>query len=159
MAPGEDARTEAEICQIDPSSPEARYCLDAYAAELDARFPEGYERSNLIHPAVLDSEGGCFLIARRDSEVAGCGVLRPLGSSCGEVKHLWVDPAHRGQGLSRRLLSALEAAARAKGYTTVRLDTHTSLTEAVQLYRSTGYHEIPPYGSNPHAGHWFEKSI
>lgn len=35
---------------------------------------------------------------------------------------------------------------------TVRLDTHEVLTEAIGMYRSNGYREIPPYNDNPQPG-------
>jgi hypothetical protein len=31
--------------------------------------------------------------------------------------------------------------------------------EALQLYRSSGYHEIARYNDNPYAQHWFEKDL
>jgi hypothetical protein len=42
---------------------------------------------------------------------------------------------------------------------TVRLDTHEALTEAIRLYETPGYHQIPAYGENPNAGLWFEKQL
>jgi ribosomal protein S18 acetylase RimI-like enzyme len=65
----------------------------------------------------------------------------------------------RGLGLGRRLLAELEGQARADGATSVRLDTHRSLTEAVTLYRSAGYREIAAYNDNPYAHHWFAKNL
>jgi hypothetical protein len=31
------------------------------------------------------------------------------------------------------------------------------LTEAIALYRSAGYHEVPAFNELPYAQHWFEK--
>jgi hypothetical protein len=33
------------------------------------------------------------------------------------------------------------------------------LTEAIELYRTSGYVEVPRYDDNPYAHHWFEKPI
>jgi hypothetical protein len=41
----------------------------------------------------------------------------------------------------------------------VRLDTGEHLTEAIALYRSSGYQEIDAYNDNPYAAHWCEKSL
>jgi ribosomal protein S18 acetylase RimI-like enzyme len=57
------------------------------------------------------------------------------------------------------LLTRLEQAAAEGGADSVRLDTHDSLTEAMGLYRSTGYQEIGRYNDNPHAQHWFSKPL
>jgi hypothetical protein len=42
---------------------------------------------------------------------------------------------------------------------TVRLETNKTLVEAISLYRSTGYVEVPPFNDEPYAHHWFEKHI
>ncbi|MFI5926598.1 low temperature requirement protein A [Micromonospora sp. NPDC051543] len=39
------------------------------------------------------------------------------------------------------------------------LDTNRNLTEAIALYRSAGYREIPPYNTERYAHHWFEKPL
>jgi hypothetical protein len=44
-------------------------------------------------------------------------------------------------------------------YTSAILDTHEVLTEAISMYRASGYREIPPYDDNPYAHHWFEKVL
>ncbi|MBD3753393.1 MAG: GNAT family N-acetyltransferase, partial [Micrococcales bacterium] len=59
----------------------------------------------------------------------------------------------------RRLLTAIEDAARDAGSTVVRLDTNRTLTEAIRLYRSAGYVEIPAFNDEPYAHHWFEKHL
>jgi ribosomal protein S18 acetylase RimI-like enzyme len=60
---------------------------------------------------------------------------------------MFVRPAARGRGVARRLLAALEEAAAARGYTTVRLETGTGQHEAIRLYTSAGYRPIPCFGA------------
>ncbi len=72
---------------------------------------------------------------------------------------MWVDPGVRGLGVGRRLLADLERAAGDAGATTVRLDTNRELTEAIAMYRASGYAEIEPYNAEPFAHHWFEKRL
>jgi GNAT superfamily N-acetyltransferase len=62
-------------------------------------------------------------------------------------------------GVARRMLRALEAAAREAGVKTLRLDTNRALTEAHALYRSEGYLEIARFNDNSYAHHWFEKRL
>ncbi|MFC8200934.1 GNAT family N-acetyltransferase [Streptomyces sp. NPDC057298] len=82
-----------------------------------------------------------------------------LDTGTAEIRHLWVHPDARRLGLGRRLLTDLERTAAGRGHHVVRLDTHEVLTEAVAMYRTSGYTEIPAYDDNPHAGYWFEKSL
>ena len=41
----------------------------------------------------------------------------------------------------------------------VRLETNRSLTEAIALYRSSGYLEVEPFDDEPYAHHRFEKQL
>jgi ribosomal protein S18 acetylase RimI-like enzyme len=43
--------------------------------------------------------------------------------------------------------------------TTLRLETNDALQEAIGLYRSAGFREVPPFNSEPYARHWFEKDL
>jgi DNA-binding MarR family transcriptional regulator/GNAT superfamily N-acetyltransferase len=147
---------------VDPvadDSAEARHCLTAYAAELSARFPEGYDRSALLRPGELAGHTGEFLVAREEQRPVGCGVWQRLDPGTAEIRHLWVDPGARGLGLGWRLLGRLEIGAAGHGIGTVRLGTHRVLTEAAALYRSSGYREIPRYDDSPYNQRSFEKTL
>jgi hypothetical protein len=41
----------------------------------------------------------------------------------------------------------------------VRLETNKSLTEAIALYRSSGYLEVQPFNDEVYADHWFQKRL
>ena len=147
---------------VDDGSDVARQCLRAYADELAVRFPEGYDDAVLVRPGELDglgSDAGALLVAREEGQPVGCGVWQRLGPDVAEIRHLWVGAGARGLGLGRRLLGALEADAAAHGITVVRLGTHRVLTEAIALYRSSGYQEIAPYDASPYNQLAFEKPL
>ena len=135
--------------------------LARYYDELAARFPGGFDRdrSVAVPSAELRPPSGCFLIALLDGREVGCGAVRKLDETTAEIKRMWIDPSVRGRGLGRGLLTGLESAAARLGCLLVRLDTSSHLPEAVGLYRSSGYSEIPPYNDNFYAHHWFEKSL
>jgi len=63
-----------------------------------------------------------------------------------EIKRLYVQEAHRGLGLSRTLMSAIEAEILAEGIDCARLEMGIYQPEADALYRSLGYRDIPPFG-------------
>jgi len=60
---------------------------------------------------------------------------------------------------SRRLLTAVEGAARDRGLTTLRLDTRGDLTEARALYAACGYREVEARERRRFADHWFVKDL
>lgn len=137
----------------------ARQCLEAYAAELADRFPEGYDRAALVDPGELTGDAGAMLAAYEEDQPVGCGAWQRLGADTAELRHLWVAPRARGLGLGRRLLDSLEADAAAHAVTTLRLGTHTALTEAIALYRACGYREIEPDGRSPYNQLGFAKRL
>jgi GNAT superfamily N-acetyltransferase len=134
--------------------------LAEFEHEIAERYP-GWDPSR--GPTALPTEvrppTGCFLVAYINGEPAGCGALKRLEEEIAEIKRLYVAPLARGHGVARRLLAALESAARHLGYSHVRLDTGERLPEARALFRSSGYAEISDYNGNPYAAYWFEKSV
>jgi DNA-binding MarR family transcriptional regulator/ribosomal protein S18 acetylase RimI-like enzyme len=137
----------------DPASPDARWCLGHYYAELDERFEEGFDAT------AWPADATRFVIARIGGQPAGCGVLKTLSSEVGELARMWVDRPHRGLGIAKRILVALEDQARELGFVTLRLDTNRALEEAKAMYRANGYVEIDRYNDNPYADHWFERRL
>ena len=101
------------------------------------------------------------MLALADSVAAGVVGLKHLAPGVAEIKRLYIDPASRGLGLGRLLAERAVAAADAKGYARVRLDTHrASMAAAIALYRSLGFTEIAPYGPNPAGAFiFFEKRL
>lgn len=161
MSPEHVAGAGVSIRRVDPASPEARWCVAQYFAELAVRFEEGFDPSTSIpvDDAELRPPYGVFLMAEIDGRPVGCGSVKPLARNLGYLKRMWVDQSVRGQGVGRRLLAALEAASRELGMTTLCLETNRALTGAIALYRSAGYVEVPPFNDEPYAHHWFEKKL
>ena len=162
MSPDRPLRAaDVELTAADPSSPEARQCLEQYFAELAARFRTGFDRGrdSAADARDLAPPGGCLLVARLRGEPVGCAGLRALEPGIGEIKRMWVAPAARSRGIGRRFLGELEQLGRRRGMRALRLDTNESLAEALRLYRSCGYREIAPFNDNPYAHHWFEKLL
>ncbi|WP_144126627.1 bifunctional helix-turn-helix transcriptional regulator/GNAT family N-acetyltransferase [Catellatospora sichuanensis] len=149
-----------ELQPCHPGDPRARACLRAYARELDRRFDGGFDpaRSGMDDEELVPPNG-LFLVATLSAEPVGCGALRLHPGGPAEIKRVWVSESVRGLGVGRRIMGELEQRASAAGADTVRLDTNRTLTEAIRLYRTSGYHEIPAYNDNPYAHHWFAKPL
>jgi DNA-binding MarR family transcriptional regulator/N-acetylglutamate synthase-like GNAT family acetyltransferase len=144
-----------------PDTADARLCLSTYFSELAARFETGFDAGADDSARVEDMAppSGLFVIARLDGDAVGCGGFKRVDRATGEIKRVWTAPSARGLGVARRMLRALEAAAREAGVKTLRLDTNRALTEAHALYRSEGYLEIARFNDNSYAHHWFEKRL
>jgi GNAT superfamily N-acetyltransferase len=146
---------------IDPSDPEARQCVNAYLDELNTRFESGFDpkRSISAEDDELREPAGLLMLAWLHDRPIGCGALKFHGDGVADLKRMWVADAARGRGVGRRLLAELETAAAARGVRTLRLETNGTLVEAINLYRSTGYVEVPAFSDEPYAHHWFEKQL
>jgi DNA-binding MarR family transcriptional regulator/GNAT superfamily N-acetyltransferase len=150
-----------QVSVRDPREPPARSCLRAYFSELARRFESGFDpgRSISADDQELTLPAGLFLVATLHSEPVGCGALKFHDRAPAEIKRMWVSPAVRGLGLGRRILTELEAQAAANQVSVLRLETNRALDEAIGLYRSAGYHEVPAFNDEPYAHHWFEKRL
>lgn len=157
-APVEGVRFEV----VDPSDDDAQAAMRAYFAELDARFPHGFDPGDALGAgaAAMGPPDGAFVLARgTDGVVAGCGGVQRHTADAGEIKRMWIAPHARGAGLGRRLLAELEQRCRELGYTTVVLDTNATLTEAIAMYTRAGYAATERYNDNPYAERWFTKAL
>jgi GNAT superfamily N-acetyltransferase len=108
-----------------------------------------YEDDEGASPAVaadFNPPIGVFLVGAVEGADVACGGLRFLAEGVGEVKRMYVDPAHRGRGYSRVLLRALVQHARDVELREVRLETGIRQPVAMALYESEGFAPIQPFG-------------
>jgi GNAT superfamily N-acetyltransferase len=89
----------------------------------------------------------------------GCGALKFHQRRPAELKRMWIAPAARGLGVGRRLLGELERTAGEAGVVVLRLETNRALSEAIALYKRSGYVEVKAFNAEPYAHHWFEKTL
>jgi GNAT superfamily N-acetyltransferase len=135
-----------EIAVEDATSADASELIAALSEELARRYEHVDDGSGHFRPEDAAVPRSIFLIGRLDCRPVACGAVRPLEGDVGEVKRMYVDPAVRGRGLSKRLLGALEDAASRMGYIALRLETGDRQPEAIRLYESAGYRRIEPFG-------------
>jgi GNAT superfamily N-acetyltransferase len=101
----------------------------------------------------FDPPDGAFLLGYDDGAPVACGGWRAQSARQGhlrdgdaEIKRMFVAPAARGRGHARRILAALEDSAREAGRARMVLETGTKQPEAIALYRSCGYTDMPAFG-------------
>jgi ribosomal protein S18 acetylase RimI-like enzyme len=140
----------------------------AVARELRAYLDHlglGLDPETLDHDVVRWREaygggaGALLVVEAAPGTIVGTAGIRALGPGVGELKRMWVQPAHQGRGLGRRLLAACLAEARALGFQRLRLDTQARMEAAQALYRAHGFREIPDYNGNPRAQLWMEATL
>ena len=112
-----------------------------------------------IGPGDFSPPRGVFLVAKLGQAPVGCGGVRGLDATTGEVKRLFVSRRARGHGAGRRLLEALERRARELGFARLRLDSPGNDAPALALFHDAGYHPIDDYNGNARARYWFEKPL
>ncbi len=141
------ARERGPDLEREPLASEAaRALVGALDRELSATYPEPGATHFRLDEAEVSAGGGAFLVARLEAEPVGCGAVRILGGGAAEIKRMFVAPRWRGLGISRAILAALEARARASGVGRMLLETGTRQREALALYERAGYVPGPAFG-------------
>jgi putative acetyltransferase len=101
-------------------------------------------------PGPYDLPHGRLILCEVDETPAGCIALKPLEPGVCEMKRLFVRPQFRGTRLGSKLAYYIISEARAIGYEKMRLDTIRGMMDnAIALYASLGFREIPAYYQNP----------
>jgi len=119
--------------------------LKVYNGE-DNEFYHQYNKIENIKHAVVVYDG---------KSPVGCGAIKKFSDDTAEVKRMYVNKDTRGKGVGRKILAELEKWAMDLNYKYVILETGKFLTEAVALYKKSGFEVIPNYGQ--YAG--IERSI
>lgn len=151
-----------QLRQVDPEIPDAQRCLRAYAAELNRRATRRAfdpNEGSTAKPHEVRPPNGAFVVAYLRGEAVGCGAIKHQPGNVSDVKRMWLAESVRGLGLGRQLLEHLEQLAREHGSHEAHIETSDVLPEAIALYRSAGYVEVPPFNEEPFADRWFAKQL
>ncbi|WP_112321232.1 GNAT family N-acetyltransferase [Oceanibium sediminis] len=93
----------------------------------------------------LPPRGATVLAHDAQGALLGCGMLKAIGPTRGELKRLFVRDAARGHGVGRRLVEMRIDAARAMGLWELLVDTLRNNHEMLGLYTSLGFEKVPPF--------------
>lgn len=97
-------------------------------------------------PAPTGDDIAAFYVAFDDEGTPlGCGGLRPLNDSEGEVKRMFVTPSSRGTGTATAILERLESSARDRGWIRLLLETGDQQPDAIRFYTREGYERVPNF--------------
>jgi putative acetyltransferase len=129
---------------IDPDRDDVRRLISLSDRYLASLYPA--ESNHPTDIRTLASSHVTCLGVLCTGEAVGFGALVRTGPGECELKRMFVAAPHRGRGLGRRILRALEAIAHEERRV-IRLETGVRQPEAIALYRSAGYAEIDAFGS------------
>lgn len=128
------------------TSPVASLLITELDTELNTLYGSEGDTGD-FDPADVMVPRSAFVVARVDGNAVGCGAIRPMEDHrTAEVKRMYIRPAFRGKGISRRVLMVLEQQARNFGYAFLQLETGIWQPEAIGLYESAGFYRIPNFG-------------
>lgn len=136
-----------DICVVPFAHPDSVLLIGEVQGEYTRRY--GSPDEGPIDAGEFDPPGGLFLVGYLDGEPVACGGWRAHDggdADTAEVKRMYVRPSARRRGVSRLLLAELERTAAAAGHRRMALETGHRQPEAIALYRSAGYTEIPAFG-------------
>jgi GNAT superfamily N-acetyltransferase len=140
-----------QIRQRPITHPDAALLVEQVQGEYVARY--GSRDDTPIPAGYFEEPDGAFFVGydgrtpiatgawRRRSDVEAHGA-----ADTAEIKRMYVVAGRRGEGLARQMLAHLEQTAAAAGIEVVVLETGMRQPEAIALYESSGYTEIPGFG-------------
>jgi GNAT superfamily N-acetyltransferase len=143
--------TDLEIRRSSYEDPDAAKLID----EVQQYYAELYGRPDVAPatPADFVLPTGLFLVGYVHGTPVATGAWRrhdadEPGYVEGDVelKRMYVIPAMQGRGYARAILAELERTARAEGHRRMVLSTGAPQVAANQLYLSSGYELVPPFG-------------
>jgi putative acetyltransferase len=156
MAPPRRLRYIAamDIHPDDLSGPEIAALLQAHLDTMAVHSPP--ESRHALDLAGLRRPDVTFWCAWDGPVLMGCGALKQLDATHGEIKSMHTAARFRGRGVAAALLDTILAEARRRGLARLSLETGSmaAFAPARTLYARRGFIECPPfadYRPDPHS--------
>jgi GNAT superfamily N-acetyltransferase len=134
-----------KIIRTSTHNPDFIRLVEALNAEFWERYGDlqaSYQPLNVL-PSLDTALVGYEALGPR---AIACGCFKRYDENKAEIKRMYVAKDYRGKGFSKTILQALEHWAKEEGYSGSILETGYGQPEAIGLYRSAGYRQIPNYG-------------
>jgi putative acetyltransferase len=130
----------------DLRGPQIRALLEDHLEEMHRHSPpesvHALDLDGLRRPAIT------FWTVWTDGKLMGCGALKELERTHGEVKSMRTAPAFRRQGVAKAMLAHIIREAEQRKYHRLSLETGSmaAFAPARELYESFGFSYCPPFG-------------
>jgi putative acetyltransferase len=134
------------IVEDDLSGHDIRTLLEIHFAGMRANSPVG--SCHFLDFEGLKADNVTFWSIWDGHDLAGCGALKQLDDTHGELKSMRTAEAHLGRRVGARMLTHILEDARARSYTRVSLETGSGepFAAAVRLYTNFGFEPCGPFG-------------
>lgn len=134
--------TETISIKITNPNEKVAAIIDELSANLYLRF--GSDGKDSFTDWQQNNSKYIFVVAEISNEIVGCGAIRPISETVGEVKRMYSKYPRKKIG--KTILAFLEDIATKSGYEELILETRIKNTEATQFYEKQNYKVIPNYG-------------
>lgn len=133
------------ICEDDLTGKKIAELLQEHLDNMHEITPSGS-----VHALDLESLRSpdiTFWTAWEGDELLGCGALKELNASSGEIKSMRTVTAHRGQGVASRILEHIIQEAERRAYDRLNLETGalSEFAPARALYKRYGFEYRGPF--------------
>ena len=130
----------------DLCSPEVAALLQAHLELAQSASPR--ESMHALDVEALRSSEITFWTVWNGASLLGCGALRELDPSHGEIKSMHTAARYRGRGIAKALLAHIVDEARSRSYERLSLETGSmdAFAPARALYARSGFVVCPPFG-------------
>lgn len=135
-----------EIRVDDLSDPRIASFLEEHLSEMQSVSPP--ESTHALDLDGLKKPEITFWSIWEDQKLVGCGALKELSQTQGEIKSMRVPAELRGRGIAHKLLSHIVSEAASRGYRDLGLETGSMafFEPARKLYERFGFVYCEPFG-------------
>lgn len=146
MADAAARRPPLRIIEDDLSGAEIRALLETHFAHMLANSPK--DSCHFLDFEALKARDVTFWSIWDGDQLAGCGALREIDATHGEIKSMRTHPDHLRKGAAAQMLAHIIATARARRYIRLSLETGSgaAFEAATALYERHGFLYCAPFG-------------
>lgn len=134
------------IVEDDLSGPEIRALLEVHFAGMLANSPAG--SCHFLDFDGLNAPDVTFWSIWDGEQLAGCGAVKELSPTHGEIKSMRTHADHLRKGAGAQMLEHIIRTAKSRGYERLSLETGSgdAFDAAHGLYLRYGFEYCPPFG-------------
>ena len=131
----------------DLSGPEIAGFLEDHIRDMRSVSPP--ESKHALDLEGLRKPDITFWTVWENHQLVGCGAIKELDSTHGEIKSMRTRASHRGKGIGSFVLKHILSVAKERGYRRVSLETGSMafFEPARRLYTSHGFRDCAPFAN------------